>query len=241
MFPIRRRAATAVLLSLSAALTLSVAACDAPASDSGSATLETEDQVASYGVGRNVGRSLESAEGRLDMGAFVRGVEDAMAGEEPAVPQEEIQSAIQAFSESLQQAQQEERAAAAEENRQEGEAYREENAAREDVTVTESGLQYEVLEEGDGPSPESGDQVRIHYTGTLVDGTEFDSSRDGEPAVFGVDQVIPGFSEGLKLMEVGSRYRLVIPPDLGYGAQGAGQQIGPDETLIFDVEMLGIE
>lgn len=222
------------------ALALSVAACDS-SSSSGSASLETDDEVASYGVGLNVGRSLQAAEGRLEMDAFRRGVEDAMAGEDPAIPQEEIQAAVQAFSQSIQEEEEERRSAAAEENQREGQAYLEENAARDEVTTTESGLQYEVLEEGDGPSPESGDQVTIHYTGTLLDGTEFDSSRDGEPATFDVDQVIPGFSEGIKLMDVGSKYRFVIPGELGYGDQGAGQQIGPNETLIFEVELLGVE
>ncbi len=228
--------------SVAAALSLVVAlAACGESTSSGSAGLETQDEIASYGVGLNVGRSLQSAGDRLDMDAFRRGVEDAISEAEPALPQDSIQAAVQAFSQSIQQAEQERRAAEAEENQREGEAYLEENAARDEVNVTESGLQYEVLEEGDGPSPESGDRVRIHYTGTLLDGTEFDSSRDGDPAVFGVDQVIPGFSEGIKLMEVGSTYRFVIPGDLAYGQQGAGQQIGPNETLIFEVELLGIE
>ena len=106
--------------------------------------------------------------------------------------------------------------------------------------TTESGLQYEVLEPGDGDSPTAEDRVRIHYTGTLVDGTEFDTSRDGEPAVFGVGGVIPGFAEGLQLMQEGSTYRFVIPSDLAYGPQGSGGTIGPDATLIFEVELLEI-
>lgn len=125
-------------------------------------------------------------------------------------------------------------------NREAGEAYLAENGAREGVTTTESGLQYEVLEEGDGPSPGPDDQVRIHYRGTLPDGTEFDSSYDGEPVVFGVGGVIPGFSEGLQLMEVGSSYRFVIPSDIAYGPQGSGGVIGPDATLIFEVELFEI-
>jgi FKBP-type peptidyl-prolyl cis-trans isomerase len=119
----------------------------------------------------------------------------------------------------------------------------EENAQQEGVTTTESGLQYEVVEPGDGPTPGPQDRVRVHYRGTLIDGTEFDSSYErGEPAVFGLDGVIPGFSEGLQLMEVGSTYRFVIPGDLAYGPQGGGGgTIGPDETLVFEVELLGIE
>lgn len=222
------------------ALSLALTACGG--SDSAQdASLETEDEIASYGVGLNVGRSLQAAEGRLQMQAFLRGVEDAMGGAEPAVAQEEIQTAIQAFSESIQEEEQQRRAAASEENIRSGDAYREENASREEVTVTESGLQYEVLEEGDGPTPGPDDQVTLHYTGTLVDGTEFDSSRGGEPATFQVGAVIPGFSEALQLMPVGSTYRFVIPPELGYGEEGTGGPIGPNSTLIFEVELLGIE
>jgi len=231
-----RFAAVAAALGLS----LSIASCGESSSPD-SASLETDDQVASYGVGRNVGQSLRAAEGRLDTDAFLRGVEDAMAEREPAVPQEEIQAALEQFSEAIQAEERERRDAEAEANQREGEAFLEENAAREGVTVTESGLQYEVLDEGDGPSPESGDQVTIRYTGTLIDGTEFDRSPEGQPATFGVDQVIPGFSEGLKLMEVGSTYRFYIPGELGYGERGAGEQIGPNAALIFEVELLGIQ
>ncbi len=111
----------------------------------------------------------------------------------------------------------------------------------EGVSTTDSGLQYQVLREGEGPSPESGQQVRVHYRGTLPDGTEFDTSYDTDPAVFAVDGVIPGFTEALMLMNVGSHYRVVIPSDLAYGAQGAGPDIGPNQTLIFEIELLGIE
>lgn len=223
------------------AVSLVLAGCGSGASSSNDAPLETEDEIASYGVGLNVGRSLQAAEGRLQMDAFLRGVEDAMAGSDPAVAQEELQSALQAFSTSIQEEERTRRAAAAEENARKGDAYREENAAKEGVTVTESGLQYEVLEEGDGPTPGPDDRVRVHYRGTLVDGTEFDSSYDGDPATFTVGGVIDGFSEGLQLMPVGSKYRFVIPPELAYGDQGNGRAIGPNETLVFELELLGIE
>lgn len=228
---------TAGLVAASLALT----GCQSGPPSAQDAPLETEDEIASYGVGMNVGRNLQVAQGRLQMQAFLRGVEDAMAGNDPAVPQEEIQAAVQAFSQSVQEEAQARRAAEGEENQRQGEAFLEENAAKDGVTVTESGLQYEVLEEGDGPTPDPGDQVRLHYTGTLVDGTEFDSSRDGDPATFEVGGgVIEGFSEGLQLMPVGSTYRFVMPPELGYGEQGSGP-IGPSSTLIFEVELLGIE
>ena len=209
----------------------------------GTASLDTEEQKASYGIGRNIGQQLAPAEGRLDMAAFSQGVRDAMAGREAALSDEEIQTALQAFSASVQQAETERREQEATANREEGEAYLASNAEREGVVTTESGLQYEVLTEGTGPRPSPEDQVRIHYEGKLIDGTVFDSSLErGEPAVFPVQGVIDGFTEALLLMPVGSKYRVVIPSDLAYGPQPRpGGPIGPDETLIFEIELLGIE
>jgi FKBP-type peptidyl-prolyl cis-trans isomerase FkpA len=140
----------------------------------------------------------------------------------------------------IQEEQQAEVAAAAEKNQTEGAEFLATNAAKSGVTTTESGLQYEVMREGDGPKPMATDQVTIHYKGTLIDGTEFDSSYErGEPVTFSVTGVIPGFSEALQLMPVGSQYRFVIPGELGYGPQGSGQ-IPPNATLIFEVEMIEI-
>ena len=131
--------------------------------------------------------------------------------------------------------------ALAEANAAAGAAFLEENAAREGVMTTESGLQYEVVEAGDGASPSAEDSVEVHYRGTLIDGTEFDSSyARGEPVTFGVTQVIPGWTEALQLMQVGSKYKLFIPSELAYGPGGAGGRIGPNSTLIFDVELLSI-
>jgi FKBP-type peptidyl-prolyl cis-trans isomerase len=130
----------------------------------------------------------------------------------------------------------------AERNREVGEAFLDSNSGKDNVTVTASGLQYLVLVEGKGAKPKSTDSVTVHYMGTLVDGTVFDSSYDrGEPATFPLEEVIPGWTEGLQLMNVGSKYRLFIPSELGYGERGAGLMIGPDAVLIFDVELLGIE
>jgi FKBP-type peptidyl-prolyl cis-trans isomerase len=128
------------------------------------------------------------------------------------------------------------------ENLAAGKAFLEENAKKEGVQVSDSGLQYQILEPGSGPSPESGDTVVVHYTGTLIDGTKFDSSRDrGQPATFPVDGVIPGFSEGLKLLKKGGKAKLWIPADIGYGPQGAGAAIPPNATLIFDIEMVDVQ
>lgn len=205
------------------------------------APLESDDQKASYAIGLNVGSQLADARDRLDRPAFLRGVDDALQQNDPALPREELQPILQSFGQEIQAAAEEARTAAAEENIAEGEAFLAENAEREGVTVTESGLQYEVLEEGDGASPTPGDQVRVHYRGTLIDGTEFDSSYDGDPVVFSTQEgrLIPGFTEALLLMREGAHYRVVIPSHLAYGQAGSGS-IGPNETLIFEIELFEV-
>jgi FKBP-type peptidyl-prolyl cis-trans isomerase len=219
---------------LGAAVALSACAGAKPAA------LETDDQKASYGIGLDMGRSLEPAKGRIDMPAFTKGIQDALAGGEPALADSVIQAALQAFSQSIMAAQQADRDQIGEKNLAAGEAYLKENGARAGVTTTASGLQYEVLRAGDGPKPAPGQQVRLHYKGTLIDGTEFDSSYDADPVVFPVTGLIPGFSEALQLMTVGSHYRLVIPSAIGYGPAGTGEDIGPNATLVFEIELLEI-
>lgn len=206
-----------------------------------SAALDTEDQKASYAIGLQVGQSLVPAGDMVDMSAFLRGVQDAMAKRDPVVDPAELQTVMQSFGGRVQQAQQAAQDSIGTANQQEGEAFLAENGAKDGVTTTASGLQYEVLEPGEGPTPGPEDRVRINYRGTLIDGTQFDSSYDrGEPAEFGVGGVIPGFAEALQLMPVGSKYRFYIPSDIAYGANGAGGAVGPNATLIFEVEMLGI-
>jgi FKBP-type peptidyl-prolyl cis-trans isomerase len=209
----------------------------------GEAALRTDAQMASYAVGLDVGQSLSPAAGQLDVDAFMRGVEDALAGRDPVLADTTLQGALQRFSQTVQESMNQGMAAQAEENRREGEQYMALNGANPAVTTTPSGLQYEVLEEGDGPRPQPDDQVTVNYRGTLVDGTEFDASeRHGGPATFQVGGVIPGFTEALQLMPVGSRYRIVIPSGLAYGPQGGGPAslIGPDATLVFEIELLSI-
>ncbi len=203
--------------------------------------LETEDQKASYGIGLEMGSRLVPARARLDIAAFRKGIDDAMAGADPAIPQDELQAAVEAFSQSVIEAAN----ALVEEltrvNAEAGQAYLAENATREGVMSTPTGLQYEVLGEGSGPRPSEGDTVRVHFRGTLVDGTEFDSSYDtGEPAEYAVQGVIPGFAEALKMMSVGSHYRITVPTDLAYGTQGMGRFVGPMAVLIFEIELLEI-
>ena len=206
-----------------------------------SADLETADQKASYGIGLNMGSQLTDTKDRLDRPAFLRGVEDALQGNESAVPSDELQVMLQTFAEEIQNAAEQDFDRLAAENSAAGDAYLAENRSREGVMTTESGLQYEVLRQGDGPMPGPEDQVQLNYRGTLIDGSEFDSSYErGEPAQFGVGGVILGFSEALQLMSVGSHLRVVIPSEIGYGPQGTGGPIGPNATLIFEMELLGI-
>lgn len=205
-------------------------------------TLETSEQRLSYGIAYGLGARMAADAVPLDVDAFTVGLRDAMEGGEPRMTQEEIQAEMQAYQEKAQAEQQAAQAAAGEANMKASTAFLTENATREEVVTTDSGLQYEVLEAGEGPTPGPNDTVEVHYRGTLVDGTEFDSSYSrGESVKFGVGQVISGWTEALQLMPVGSKYKLYIPSDLAYGAGGAGQVIGPNSALIFEVELLGIE
>ncbi len=209
----------------------------------GTASLETDDEIASYGFGLDIGRSLEPTVTHLDRAALMRGIEDALDGRDQAIPAEQLAEVTQRVGTLIREEQSAEFEAITESNLVEGEAYLASNAEKDGVTVTGSGLQYEVLREGEagGAQPSLTNQVTIHYLGTLIDGTEFDISYSrGQPATFGVTGVIPGFSEGLRLMTVGSQYRFVIPSDIAYGAQGAGGDIGPNATLIFEIELIEI-
>ena len=225
---------------LAGAAIVSLAACQQQAEPGANASLETADEKASYGIGRNIGQGLVPLAERVDIDAFARGLRDALNQREPAVSQAVLDSTLQDFQMALQEAQQQKMTEEAEANQAAADSFLATNAEREGVQTTDSGLQYEVIEEGDGPKPAPDDQVTIDYRGTLPDGTQFDSSYDrGEPATFNVQGVIPGFAEGLQLMSVGSKYKLYIPPDLGYGPRGQGP-IPPNSTLIFEIEMLAI-
>jgi len=204
-----------------------------------SATLDSDDQKASYGIGLNVGRQIADTREHLDRSAFMRGVVDALDENDQALTDEELQTVLTAFGQKIQAAAAQAQALAGTENAQIGADYQAENGAREDVITTESGLQYEVLRAGDGAAPTTDNQVRLHYRGTLIDGTEFDSSYDGDPAVFPAGGLISGFTEALLLMQVGSHYRIVIPSEIAYGPGGSGA-IPPNATLIFEIELLEV-
>lgn len=204
--------------------------------------LESTDQKVSYGMGLVMGQRMSNDLPDLKMDQFLQGIQHGHAGddEQTRMSREEIQEALMAYQTQLQEQESAKTEELAKKNLEAGEQFLAENAERDAVKTTESGLQYEILEEGDGDKPTAEDRVRVHYTGELISGEVFDSSRErGEPVTFGLNQVIPGWTEGLQQMSEGSRAKLYIPSDLAYGP-GGNQRIGPNETLVFDVEILEI-
>lgn len=190
----------------------------------------------SYALGLSLGNNLlGSGVADLNVAELTTGIQDVLDKKQPKISYQEAQEVINKYFEELQ-------GKAFEKNVNEGKAFLEANGKRGEVVTLKSGLQYEILKEGNGPIPKANNTVKVHYHGTLIDGTVFDSSvQRGQPATFGVTQVISGWVEALQLMPVGSKWKLFIPSNLAYGSQGAGQHIGPHTTLIFDVELLGIE
>jgi FKBP-type peptidyl-prolyl cis-trans isomerase FkpA len=188
------------------------------------------EEKASYAIGVDFGKRLKmQSMGKVEPAFIAQGIRDGLA-DTSIFTDEEIQDAIMAYTTQVKQ-----------NIETDNMSFLAENAKREEVKVTDSGLQYEVLEEADGQKPKASDEVTVHYTGTLIDGTKFDSSVDrGEPATFPLSGVIPGWTEGLQLMSVGSKYKFYIPSELGYGPRGAGNVIPPNATLIFEVELLSI-
>lgn len=204
--------------------------------------LESTDEKVSYGMGLVMGERMGNDLPDLKMEQFLQGIRHGHAGDEEQtrMSREEIQEALMAYQTQLQEQESAQTEELAQKNLEAGEEFLAENAERDGVETTDSGLQYEILEEGDGEKPTAEDRVRVHYTGELISGEVFDSSRErGEPVTFGLKQVIPGWTEGLQLMSEGSRAKLYIPAELAYGP-GGNQRIGPNETLVFDVELLEI-
>lgn len=215
------------------------------------AEMDTENGQINYKIGSDVGKYLNDSQLEFDKDSFLTGLEDGLAGRDLRLSAEElttIRGVIQKKQQEVQKAKREEMMAELEikkvENAEKGAAFMKEKAATEGVMSTESGLMYEVVQQGDGAKPASETAtVVVHYTGSLIDGTKFDSSVDrGQPATFGLNQVIKGWTEGLQLMNTGSKYRFYIPPELAYGSDAKpGGLIGPNSTLIFDVELIEVK
>ena len=196
----------------------------------------------SYSVGVDIGKSFRLQEMDINPDVMARGLSDAFSDKETALTDEETQSTLIKFRQEFQEKQREIAQRKAQEAAIAEEAYLAESASKEGVVSLPSGLQYKVITPGDGPSPLTTDKVKVHYKGSLADGTIFDSSYDrGQPTSFTVSGVIKGWTEALLLMQVGSKWELTIPSKLGYGARGSGGKIPPNSTLLFEVELLGIE
>lgn len=199
--------------------------------------LSTTELKASYGVGMQMGQQLKQVFTDVSLAAAIAGIKDGFNGQQPRLEPDAINAAFQ----EIQTKMEAESKANAAEFAAEGEAFLAENAKRDEVSVTESGLQYEVIEAGSGDKPQASSTVRTHYRGTLINGDEFDSSYSrGEPTEFPVNGVIPGWTEALQLMEIGAKWKLFIPYQLAYGERGAGGAIGPYQALVFEIELLAI-
>lgn len=237
------RASGAAAASLLLAASLGCANGSSAAQNQESPTPSSMEEKASYAIGFNLGRTLHNDEIPAAIEQIAQGLRDGFADAEPKVTEADMATAMQELQQVAQAALQERLSASGAKNREEGAAFLASNSSRDGVVTLPSGLQYEVLTTGTGPKPSATDVVRVHYRGTTLDGLEFDSSYErGQPAVFPLNRVISGWTEGLQLMPVGSKWKLFVPSALGYGSNAPpGAKFGPDSVLVFEVELLAIE
>jgi len=204
--------------------------------------LKNQKDKISYVIGMDIGSNLKKQSIDINADILVRGFKDGLSGGKSLLTEQEIRDITTAFQKEMMAKQEELNKKLGEKNKKEGEVFLAENKKKEGVKTLPSGLQYKVIKAGTGKKPKLTDTVTTHYRGTLIDGTEFDSSyRRGQPASFPVNGVIPGWTEALQLMEEGAKWQLVVPSNLAYGDRGAGRQIGPNATLIFEVELISIQ
>jgi FKBP-type peptidyl-prolyl cis-trans isomerase FklB len=204
--------------------------------------LKDEKDKVSYSIGLDIGTTFKKQKMDINTDVLMAGLKDAVSGNKPLLTEDQVKETMAAFSKSMMEKQAAAGKEAAAKNTEAGEKFLAENKAKEGVKTTPSGLQYKVLKEGSGVSPKETDTVVTQYRGTLINGTEFDSSyKRSEPTTFPVNRVIKGWTEALLMMKPGSKYQLFIPASLAYGERGAGQDIGPNETLIFEIELLSIK
>jgi len=206
-----------------------------------SPALKTMSDSVSYAIGLNIGKSIKSDSLDVNPAIIASGIRHAMSGDKPMLTDEQIQATMEALQKQMMTKQAAAQSAASEENKTKGTAFLAENKKKEGVVELASGLQYKVVKEGKGKKPLATDKVKVHYVGTTIDGEEFDSSvKRGTPAEFKLNEVISGWTEGLQLMPVGSKYMLYVPSNLAYGDRGGSGPIKPGATLIFEVELLDI-
>ena len=202
---------------------------------------KTANSIGSYGIGMNIGRNIQADGLEVDLESLVRGMRDGLQGAQSRYTDGQIRAALGMLQRDVQAKRAQRDQSAGGKNKQEGQAFLAANKSKPGVVALPSGLQYQVIRSGNGASPKATDEVTVHYEGTLIDGTVFDSSiKRKSPATFAVNGVIAGWTEALQLMKVGDKWRVFIPSELAYGARGAGRVIGPNAVLIFDVELLGI-
>ncbi len=214
---------------------------EAPAAADAGSEMSVRNKV-SYGIGLGFGRQLKTQSIDIDIDIFIKGLKDGLGGTKTLLTDAQIREAMEAFQKEMATKLQAEMKVAGEKGKKEGDAFLAANAKKEGVKSTKSGLQYKVVKEGTGKTPKPTDTVKTNYKGMLINGTVFDSSeQNGGPVSFPVNQVIAGWTEALQLMKVGAKYTLYIPSDLAYGPEGHGPDIPPNSTLIFDIELLGIE
>lgn len=219
----------------------SVQACSQSSEKGAPMELKTQKDKASYSIGVSIGKNLKDQKVEIQTDILVKGLLDAYTGAKTQLTEKEMGEVLTQFQQEIMAKAQEEAAKKGGENKSKGEKFLADNKNKPGVKTTPSGLQYTVISEGTGPKPTASSTVKVHYTGKLIDGTTFDSSVDrGEPIEFPLNGVIKGWTEGVQLMSKGSKYKFFIPSDLAYGDRGAGNAIGPNETLIFEVELLDI-
>lgn len=224
-----------------AALALGLLAGSAFAADTKMTLKDNKDKV-SYSIGLNIGKSMKQEGLDINPDALAAAMKDVFAGAKPQLTDEEVQAVMQEFQKEMMAKRMKGQQEGLTKNKAEGEKFLADNKKKEGIKTTASGLQYKVIKDGTGKTPKATDTVSTHYRGTLISGKEFDSSyKRGEPAEFPVNGVIKGWTEALQLMKEGSKWQLFIPSDLAYGERGAGQDIGPNSTLIFDIELLSVK
>jgi FKBP-type peptidyl-prolyl cis-trans isomerase FklB len=223
------------------ALALGLLAIASPAADTKMTLKDDKDKV-SYSIGLNIGRNMKQEGLDINPDALAAAMKDVFAGAKPQLTDEEVQQVMQDFQKKMMAKQMAVREEGLAKNKVEGEKFLADNKKKEGIKTTASGLQYKVIKDGTGKTPKASDTVKTHYRGTLINGTEFDSSyKRGEPAEFPVNGVIKGWTEALQLMKEGAKWQLFIPSELAYGERGAGKDIGPNSTLIFDIELLSVK
>lgn len=203
--------------------------------------LKTKQDMVSYGIGVNIAKSFKKDDVEFDIDLIVKGMKDGMSGEKLLMPERDLRRVMNAFQSELRQKEMQHQRITAEDNRKKGEAFLAANKSKDGVVTLASGMQYRIITAGEGRKPTDGDIVECNYRGTLLDGTEFDGTEAGKPATLKVSQLIEGWREALKLMPEGSKWQIFIPSQLAYGPRGVGSDIGPNETLVFEVNLVAVK